>query len=61
MANTLACQDAGITCPHVAQGETEEEVLKNGLKHVKEAHGFTDEQLNAPKFLEESKNIIKKT
>jgi predicted small metal-binding protein len=61
MAYTLACQDAGITCPHVAQGETEEEVLQNGLKHVKEAHGFTDEQLNDPKFLEESKKIIKKT
>ena len=61
MAYTLACQDAGIDCPYVARGETEEEVLQNGLKHVKEVHGYTDEQLNDPKFLEETKKIIKKT
>ena len=61
MAYTLACRDAGIDCDNVARGETEEEVLAEGVKHVKEAHGFTDEQLNAPKFLEESKKLIKKT
>ena len=61
MAYTLACRDAGVDCDHVSRGETEEEVLAEGLKHVKEAHGFTDEQLNDPKFLEESKKLIKKT
>ncbi|MEE8618936.1 MAG: DUF1059 domain-containing protein [Dehalococcoidales bacterium] len=61
MAYTLACQDAGVACPYVAQGETEEEVFQNASKHVKEVHGYTDEQLNDPKFLEESKKIIKKT
>ena len=61
MAYTLACRDAGVTCPYVARGETEEEVLKNASKHVKEVHGYTDEQLNDPKFIEESKKIIKKT
>ena len=60
MAYTLACRDAGVTCPYVARGETEEEVLKNASKHVKEVHGYTDEQLNDPKFIEESKKIIKK-
>ena len=60
MAYTLACRDAGVTCPYVAQGETKEEVLKNASKHVKEVHGYTDEQLNDPKFIEESKKIIKK-
>jgi predicted small metal-binding protein len=61
MAYTLACRDAGVACPYVAQGETEEEVLQNAAKHVKEEHGYTDEQLNDPKFIEESKKIIKKT
>ncbi len=61
MAYTLACRDAGIDCPNVAHGETEEEVLREGLKHVKEAHGFTDEQLSDPKFIEDSKKLIKKT
>lgn len=61
MAYSLACQDAGIACPFVAKGETEEEVLQAATKHVKEVHGYTDEQLNDPKFLEESKKLIKKT
>ena len=61
MSYTLACKDAGVTCPYVAQGETEEEVLKDATKHVKEVHGYTDEQLNDPKFIEESRKLIKKT
>ena len=57
MAYTLACRDARIDCPNVAHSETEEEVLQEGLKHVKEAHGFTDEQLSDPKFIEDSKKL----
>ena len=60
MAYTLACRDAGVACDFVAKGETEEEVLAEGMKHVKEVHGYTDEQAKDPKFLEESKKIIKK-
>ena len=60
MAYTLACKDAGVACPFVARGKTEEEVLKEGVKHVKEVHGYTDEQVKDPKFLEESKKLIKK-
>jgi predicted small metal-binding protein len=61
MAYTLACKDAGVACDFVAKGETEEEVLQNASKHVKEVHGYTGEQLNDPKFIEESKKLIKKT
>ncbi|MFH1646216.1 MAG: DUF1059 domain-containing protein [Chloroflexota bacterium] len=61
MAYTLACRDAGVDCDFVARGETEEEVLAEGIKHVKKVHGYTDEQLSDPKFLEETKKIIKKT
>ncbi len=60
MAYTIACKDAGVAdCPYIARGETEEEVLAEGAKHAKEAHGFTDEQVNDPKFIEENKKIIK--
>ncbi len=59
MAYTLACKDAGISCPFVARGETREEVLQKGLKHVKETHGYTDKQLSDPKFIEASKKLIK--
>ena len=36
MAYTLACRDAGVDCDFVARGETEEEVLAEGTKHIKE-------------------------
>ena len=61
MGYTLACKDAGVSCPYVAKGETEEEVWEESAKHVKEVHGFTDEQINDPKFQEENKKLIKKT
>ena len=59
MSYTLACKDAGVDCPYVARGETEEEVLQEGAAHVKAVHGYTDEQVRAPEFLEESKKLIK--
>jgi hypothetical protein len=34
---------------------------EEGVKHVKEVHGYTDEQLNDPKFKEEMKVFIKQT
>ena len=59
MAYSLACRDTGIDCSYVSRGETIEELWENGVKHVKEAHGYTDEQLNDPKFKEEMKAFIK--
>ena len=61
MSYTLACRDAGVDCDFVARGETEEQVLAEGAKHVKKVHGYTDKQVNDPKFLAESKKIIKRT
>jgi len=61
MAYTLACRDTGIDCSHVSRGETIEELWEDGVKHVKEKHGYTDEQLNDPKFKEEMKAFIKQT
>ncbi|MBA7684942.1 hypothetical protein ES703_93355 [subsurface metagenome] len=61
MAYTLACRDAGTDCPYVARGETIEEVLEDSGKHVKEVHGYTDEQLNDPKMIEQLKTLVKQT
>ena len=61
MAYILACRDAGVACDFVARSETEEEVLAEAKKHVKEVHGYTDDQVNDPNFLEETKKILKKT
>ena len=60
MAYTLACKDAGVDCDYVARGETEDELLKNGIKHVKEVHGYTDEQLT-PEFMADVKKLVKQT
>ncbi len=61
MAYTLACKDTGINCPYVSRGETIEEMWEDGVKHIKAAHGYTDEQLNDPKFKEEMKAYITQT
>ncbi|TET42033.1 MAG: DUF1059 domain-containing protein [Dehalococcoidia bacterium] len=61
MTYSLACRDSGVDCPYVAQGETIYEVLEDAGKHVKAVHGYTDEQLNDPKTLEELKELIKET
>ncbi len=61
MAYTLACRDTGLDCPYVSQGGTFEEMWEAGAKHVKEAHGMTDEQVDDPKFLEEMKPFVKQT
>ena len=59
MAYTLACRDLGSDCPYVARGETIDEVVQEAMKHAKEVHGYTDEQLNDPKMIEETKAAIK--
>jgi predicted small metal-binding protein len=61
MAYTLACRDSGTDCPYVARGETMEEMWEDASKHVKEVHGYTDEQLNDPKLKEKMKPLIKQT
>jgi len=60
MAYSFACQDIGVTCPFVAKGETVDEVIAKASKHAKEAHGYTDEQLNDPEMMKEVKAAIKK-
>ena len=60
MAYTFACQDLGVDCPYVAQGETADETIAEANKHAKEVHGYTDEQINDPQMIEKVKAAIKK-
>ncbi len=59
MAKILNCKDVGVDCPFVARGETEEELMKVVVKHGKEVHGYTDEQLNDPEMIKKVKAAIK--
>ncbi|WP_406661590.1 DUF1059 domain-containing protein [Methanolobus sp. ZRKC3] len=60
MTYKLACEDVGVACPFVARGETVDKMMEIAVKHVKEEHGYTDEQLNAPETQKEMKAAIKK-
>jgi predicted small metal-binding protein len=59
VAYEFACRALGDDCPYVARGETIDEVVKDGVKHGKEVHGYTDEQLNDPEMMEKVKAAIK--
>jgi len=59
MSYTITCSDSGTNCPYVAKGATHDEVLKDVSKHMKAVHGYTDEQVKDPKFLEGVKKLIK--
>ena len=59
MAKTLKCRDLGVDCPFVARGETEEELMAVVLKHGKEVHGYTDEQLKDPEMMKKVKAAVK--
>lgn len=61
MTLTLACKDIdiGSQCPYIARGETEEELMEDAIKHTKEVHGYTDEQLNDPEMMKKVKAATK--
>ncbi len=59
MAMTLACRDIGSDCPYIARGETEEELMADVVKHGKEVHGYTEEQLKDPEMMKKVKAAIK--
>jgi len=60
MTYKLACKDVGVKCPFVAQGKTMDELMKNAVKHGKEVHGYTDEQIKDPKMQKAIKTAVKK-
>jgi len=59
MAKTMACRDVGVDCSYVAHGETEEELMADVVKHGKEVHGYTEEQLKDPEMMKKVKAAIK--
>ena len=61
MAYKLACEDVGVSCPFVAQGETMDELMGVVAKHSKELHGYTDEMLNDPETQKKVKSAIKES
>jgi predicted small metal-binding protein len=55
---TINCKEAGFDCDHIVLGETEEEVMKNGIKHAKNAHNMQEEDIT-PEMQQKIKGLIR--
>ena len=42
---TLSCREAGCECDYVAKGETEEEVMRDAIRHGIEEHGKREKKI----------------
>ncbi len=45
MAYQLACKDLGMDCKFINKSESIHKLLARVARHAKEAHGYTDAQL----------------
>jgi len=55
---TISCREAGFECDYIAKGESEEEVLENGVNHVIKEHGMKPEDIT-PEFKEIATALIR--
>lgn len=55
---TLSCREAGFDCDYVVEGETEEEIFRNGGQHAMKDHGMKEEDLT-PEIKEKLRGLIK--
>lgn len=58
MGKILRCRDAGFNCNWVARGQTDDEILQQAAKHVKEVHNWTDAQVNDPQTQQKLRSMI---
>jgi predicted small metal-binding protein len=56
----LSCRDAGFDCDYAIEGYTEQELFRNGQKHVFNIHGMRKEEFT-PQFNERLTPLIKET
>ena len=54
---SINCREAGFDCDYIVKGETEEEVLKNGMEHAKKDHNMTEEDIT-PEMKEKIRGLI---
>ncbi|GKS61186.1 hypothetical protein YTPLAS21_06440 [Candidatus Nitrosocosmicus sp.] len=55
---TINCREAGFDCDLIVKGETEEEVLKNGMEHAKKDHNMKEEDMTS-ELKEKIRSIIR--
>ena len=54
---TINCREAGFVCDYSVRSETEEEVMKNGIEHAKNAHDMKEEDI-IPEIQQKIKGLI---
>ena len=47
----VSCREAGFDCDYIIQGYTEQDLFRNGQKHVLNMHGMKSEEFT-PQFNE---------
>jgi predicted small metal-binding protein len=57
---TLSCREAGFDCDYTVEGQTEEEIFRNGEQHALNSHGMKKEDFT-PEFKEKLRGLIKDT
>ena len=43
----MACRSIGLDCDYIIEGETEEELTKNALKHAWENHAIKPDEMTS--------------
>jgi predicted small metal-binding protein len=55
---TINCREAGFDCDYVVRGQTEEEVMKNGVEHAMKDHGMKEEDIT-PEMKQKIRGVIR--
>lgn len=55
---TITCREAGFDCDHIVKGQTEDEVLNNGITHAKNDHNMKEEDIT-PEMKEKIRGLIR--
>ena len=55
---TINCREAGFDCDYIVKGETEEEVMKNGVEHAMKDHGMKEEDIT-PEMKQKIRGLIR--
>lgn len=56
MSKTMSCRDVGPDCDFVAEGETDEEIMKQVTEHARTEHGIEEVP---PELAEKAKAAIR--
>jgi predicted small metal-binding protein len=53
----VSCRESGFDCDYIIQGYTEQDLFRNGQKHVLNMHGMKSEEFT-PQFSERLRPLI---